>query len=83
VSTAAEDTADTPEDPAAGAPFTRSFVLRCADVHPVRCGEEWQSSRRENLVAAASAHGARAHGFTPVWYSPERIVAMTAAVTER
>jgi hypothetical protein len=63
-------------------PLPLTFALRCADAHPVNCDEEWQSSSPGELVASARAHGARAHGFTPVWYSPQRIAAMTAAVAE-
>jgi hypothetical protein len=65
------------------APFSQRFELRCADVHPVRCDEALRSSSPRELVARACAHGASAHGFTPAWYSPERVAAMAGAVTER
>jgi hypothetical protein len=30
------------------------------------------------LVEVAREHGARAHGFTPVWYSQQRLASMAA-----
>jgi predicted small metal-binding protein len=57
------------------------FELRCADVHPVRCAEVWRSRSAEEVVARAREHGADTHGFTAVWYSPQRIGEMLAAVT--
>jgi hypothetical protein len=69
--------------PPGRAPFSPRFELRCADVHPVRCDEALRSSSPRELVARACAHGASAHGFTPAWYSPERVAAMAGAVTER
>jgi hypothetical protein len=82
VTTAPENPANTPERPAARAPFPHSFMLRCADAHPVRCGEEWHSSSPDQLVATATAHGTSAHGFTPAWYSPQRIAAIMRAVAD-
>lgn len=67
--------------PSVWAPFPRRFELRCADVHPVRCDLALRSSNLQELVARVSAHGANAHGFTPVWYSPGRVAAMAAAAT--
>jgi hypothetical protein len=67
--------------PSAWAPFPQRFELGCADVHPVRCNLALRSSNLEELVALVSAHGASAHGFTPVWYSPERVAAMATAAT--
>ena len=58
-----------------------NFQLRCADVLPVRCDVSWRSASRDDLVPLACAHGASVHGFTPVWYSRERIDVMKAAVT--
>jgi hypothetical protein len=57
----------------------RQFRLRCSDVHPVRCGVALGSSDVEDLVSQTRAHGANAHGFTPAWYSPQRIAAIAAA----
>ena len=53
--------------------------VRCADVHPVRCNVELRASGNEALTDRIRAHGARAHGFTPVWYSQERIAVITEA----
>lgn len=61
-------------------PSQQRFWLRCSDVHPVRCDIVGSSSSRQELVARACAHGARAHGFTPAWYSAARVASMTAAV---
>ena len=69
-----------PLSPAA-APGPRRFSLRCDDAHPVPCDVAWSGSTAAELVAVASAHGANAHGFTPAWYSPMRVAAMTVAVT--
>lgn len=55
--------------------------LRCADVLPVGCDVSWQSSGSDELVVRARAHGERAHGFTPAWYTKERLSAMARAVT--
>ena len=55
--------------------------LQCADVLPVRCEVSWRSTSRDGLVTLACAHGQSVHGFTPAWYSRERIDIMTAAVT--
>jgi hypothetical protein len=65
----------------ARAPFPRRLELRCHDVHPLACAEVWRSSDAEQLIDSARAHGASAHGFTPVWYSRERVAAMTGAIT--
>jgi hypothetical protein len=42
-----------------------------------------RSNEREQLVALAREHGERAHGFTPVWYSADRLAAMAQAVRAR
>jgi predicted small metal-binding protein len=55
--------------------------VRCADVHPVRCNVALRASSNEALSDRVRAHGARVHGFTPVWYSRERIAAITEACT--
>ena len=53
--------------------------VRCADVHPVRCNVCLRASGNEALTDRIRAHGARAHGFTPAWYSQERIAVITEA----
>ena len=58
------------------------FRLRCADAHPVGCDVELVSSSRDDVVSRACAHGASAHGFTPVWYSPGRLAAIAAEVDQ-
>jgi len=40
-----------------------------------------RAGRADDVVALACEHGARVHGFTAVWYSPQRLAVMTAAVT--
>ena len=55
--------------------------VRCADVHPVRCNVALRASSDEALTDRVRAHGASVHGFTPVWYSRERIAAITDAST--
>lgn len=60
---------------------TETFVLRCADVHPVRC-EVWLGAPTvEALVWRACDHGAHAHGFTPNWYDAARVAAIKGAAT--
>ena len=61
----------------------RRFELRCADVHLVRCEHAASASRLQDSIASMRAHGATVHGFTPVWYSQERLAAMARAVRER
>ena len=66
-----------------GAPRrARTFELRCADVHPVRCAASWRAGRVTDVVVLARGHGALAHGFTPVWYSEKRMDLIAAAVTQ-
>ena len=67
--------------PSPAAPDSHRFRLRCDDAHPVPCDVAWSGSNAAELVAVAAAHGANAHGFTPAWYSPTRVAAMTVAVT--
>ena len=57
--------------------------LRCADVHPVRCDAKWVGPNANDLVARAVEHGAAAHGFTPAWYTPNRIAAIHRAAEIR
>ena len=61
-------------------PAPDRFRLRCAEVHPVHCDVAVESSSTAEVVARISAHGASAHGYTPVWYSPSRLASMAAAV---
>ncbi len=53
--------------------------LRCTEVHPVSCDAAWSSPSAAELVARAIDHGARAHGFTPAWYTHERIARIEQA----
>jgi predicted small metal-binding protein len=66
-----------------GEPAGHVFELRCADVQPVRCGVELRAASAEELLGLACEHGARAHGFTPAWYSSSRLAAMAATVRRR
>jgi hypothetical protein len=58
-----------------------AFELVCSDVHPVICRASLRASSAEGSIALAAAHGARSHGFTPAWYTAERMAIMRAAVT--
>jgi hypothetical protein len=64
-------------------PSRPTFELRCADVHPVECEEALRSRSAHDLVALACEHGGLVHGFTPVWYSSERLASIAAAITAR
>jgi hypothetical protein len=64
-------------------PLRPTFELRCADVHPVGCEEALRARSAHDLVALACEHGGLVHGFTPVWYSSERLASIAAAVTAR
>jgi hypothetical protein len=66
--------------PARGGVASAAFELLCSDVHPIHCEHSLSSDTQAGLVAAAMRHGARVHGFTPVWYSPKRQAAIAAAV---
>ena len=71
-----------PVVPPARAPFPlRGFELRCAEVHPFGCQEVLSATSPSSLVECVCAHGARVHGYTPVFYDRERLAAITAAVT--
>jgi GH35 family endo-1,4-beta-xylanase len=52
--------------------------LCCADVHPQGCAEMLNARHTDDLVEVAREHGARVHGFTPVWYSQQRLADMAA-----
>jgi predicted small metal-binding protein len=54
----------------------RAPEVRCSEVHPVRCNEALRASSLEALTDRVRAHGASVHGFTPAWYSRERIAAI-------
>jgi hypothetical protein len=56
-------------------------VVRCADAHPAGCAEVLGAERAGDVLALACEHGALVHGFTSVWYGPERLAVMAAAVT--
>ena len=76
----ADPTVSRPRVREAHTPSAERFWLRCCDVHHVRCDVEWSSSSQQELVESAGVHGARAHGFTPAWYTAARVASMTAAV---
>jgi len=67
----------------APAPSPRTFELRCADAHPANCTEVLRAERVGDVVALTREHGALVHGFTTVWYRPQRLATMAAAVTRR
>jgi hypothetical protein len=60
----------------------RVLKLHCAEVHSCRCEAVFSSTDPSKLVELARHHGARVHGFTPAFYSPERLAAMARAATE-
>ena len=68
------DRAATPAD-------SSSCLLRCSDVLAVTCDVSWCSGNPQELLRLACAHGASVHGFTPAWYTRERIASMRRAVT--
>lgn len=57
----------------------RAFTLRCEDIHPCRCDAVFSGPDPSQLVALARRHGELVHCFTPVFYSPEMLAAMTRA----
>jgi predicted small metal-binding protein len=69
--------ARTEREPAPGC-----FRLRCAEVHPVHCDVALEASSTAEVVASICAHGASAHGYTPVWYSPSRLASIAAAIIQ-
>ena len=76
--------APAPDDPQAlrdRSVATRSFELCCADVHPQGCAEMLYARDSSDLVDVAREHGARVHGFTPVWYSRQRLASIAAVIS--
>jgi hypothetical protein len=69
--------------PRSTAPSPGSFELQCAELHPVHCDVQLRAASAEHLLICACEHGAYAHGFTPAWYSAERLAAMTEIVARR
>ena len=66
----------------ARAPSRQRFELRCAEIHAVGCNAMLRAASSRGVVALACEHGALAHGFTGVWYSPKRLAVIAAAVTQ-
>ena len=60
----------------------QAFEVRCADIHPGGCAQALRAPRPDDVVALACEHGKLVHGYTPVWYSAERLAAIAAAVTQ-
>jgi hypothetical protein len=58
----------------------RTCEVRCGDVHPVCCEVALRASNHVALIDRVRAHGASVHGFTPVWYSRERIAGIALIV---
>lgn len=61
---------------------TQDVELCCADVHPQGCAEMLHARDSSDLVEIAREHGKLAHGFTPAWYSEQRLAAIAAVVTQ-
>jgi hypothetical protein len=59
---------------------TGDFGVRCADVHPTGCDRTLRAQRPDDVVELAREHGALAHGFTPAWYSKQRLATIAAAI---
>jgi hypothetical protein len=57
----------------------RPIELACEQLHPVHCAERLRADSPNELIAIAMEHGARKHGFTPVWYTQGRRAAMAMA----
>ena len=72
-----------PDDAAALRRSRPTSELRCADVHPFGCEEALRAPSAHGLVSLACEHGGLAHGFTPAWYSSERLASIAAAITMR
>jgi hypothetical protein len=70
-----------PGRPLARAPVPQAFELRCADVHRAGCEAAFRARRVSDVVALACEHGALVHGYTPAWYSSERLAIIASAVT--
>ena len=72
------------EVPVCPPPRARSphaFEVRCADAHPEGCEAVLGGEVAGDAVALALEHGSLVHGFTSVWYGPERLAIVAAAVT--
>ena len=65
----------------ARASLPQRFEVRCADVHALSCEETLRAERFTDVVALACQHGALLHGFTPAWYSRQRLALIARAVT--
>ena len=54
---------------------------RCCAQTSTRCNAKvaLRASSNEALTDSVRAHGASVHGFTPVWYSRERIARIAAS----
>jgi hypothetical protein len=57
--------------------------LSCATAHSVPCSAVLAADDLSRLFAIVADHGARAHGFTSAWYTPQRRAAMAQGVTLR
>lgn len=49
----------------------------------MHCGVLLRSVSEPALLAEVCEHGEHTHGYTPAWYSPERLAAMAKLVRER
>ncbi len=57
-----------------------TYRVSCGEVHDyVRCDETLSASTAEDLSARVIEHGWLAHGFTPAFYTPERIAQIMSA----
>jgi hypothetical protein len=64
--------------PPTGDPSLHAFEVRCADVHSGASRRRY-ARNSPAMLSLACEHGALVHGFTPAWYSPDRL----AAIEER
>ena len=52
------------------------FEVSCAALHPIRCDVRLHAASVDGLLDRAREHGMFDHGFTPAWYSSERLATM-------
>lgn len=77
VSPSAADSSSSPPVDATPRPeVPKGYGLRCAQVFSPRCDVQLRSASVESVLILAREHGASAHGYTPAWFSAERLASM-------
>jgi hypothetical protein len=59
------------------------FEVPCAELHPIRCEVRLHAANVDGLLDRAREHGMFDHGFTPAWYSSERLSAMAYVIARQ